>query len=77
MPTAPLGQRAGTAPARDPVVAAIRRLRLASVDRITREARAADPELLLATVLERLRALASRLRWFGRSIVWWDDEGER
>ena len=69
--------RANTAPARDPVVAAIRRLRLASVDRILREARAADPELLLSTALERLRALASRLRWFGRSIVWWDDEGDR
>jgi hypothetical protein len=69
-------RRASTAPARDPVVAAIRRLRLASIDRIVREARAVDPELLLSTALERLRALASRLRWFGRSIVWWDEEDE-
>jgi hypothetical protein len=58
----------------DPVVAVIRRLRLASVDRILREARAVDPDLMLAAALERLRALASRLRWFGRSIVWWEEE---
>ena len=58
----------------DPVVAAIRRLRLASIDRILREARAVDPDLMLAAALERLRALASRLRWFGRSIVWWEEE---
>jgi hypothetical protein len=76
-PPVPLARRAITAPARDPVVAAIRRLRLASVDRIVREARAVDPELLLSTALERLRALAARLRWFGRSIVWWDDEDEK
>ena len=58
----------------DPVVAAIRRLRLASIDRILREARAVDPDLMLAAALERLRALASRLRWFGRLIVWWEEE---
>jgi hypothetical protein len=60
--------------AADPVVAAIRRLRLASIDRILREARAVDPDLMLSAALERLRGLASRLRWFGRSLVWWEED---
>ncbi|HKE16846.1 MAG TPA: hypothetical protein VKB80_18355 [Kofleriaceae bacterium] len=64
----------GVLSAADPVVAAIRRLRLASIDRILREARAVDPELMLSSALDRLRALASRLRWFGRSLVWWEED---
>ena len=57
----------------DPVAVAIARLRLASVDRVLREARIADPALTLGAAIERLRALEPRLMWFGRSIVWWED----
>ena len=57
----------------DPVATAVGRLRLASVERILREARIADPSLSLATAFERLRALEPRLMWFGRSIVWWEE----
>lgn len=57
----------------EPVAAAIARLRLASVDRVLREARAADPSLSLGAAVERLRALEPRLMWFGRAIVWWED----
>jgi hypothetical protein len=57
----------------DPVATAVARLRLASVERILHEARAADPALSLAATIERLRALEPRLMWFGRSIVWWED----
>ena len=57
----------------DPVAAAVDHLRLASVDRILREARAADPDLTLGAAIERLRSLEPRLMWFGRSIVWWED----
>ncbi len=58
---------------KDPISAAVDRLRLASVERILREARAVDPALTLAATLERLRALEPRLMWFGRSIVWWEE----
>jgi hypothetical protein len=57
----------------DPVAAAVSRLRLASVERILREARTDDPALSLGVTIERLRALEPRLMWFGRSIVWWED----
>ena len=57
----------------DPVAAAVARLRLASVDRLVREARAAEPALTLGDAIERLRALEPRLMWFGRAIVWWED----
>jgi hypothetical protein len=57
----------------DPVAAAVSRLRLASVERILREARTDDPALSLGATIERLRALEPRLMWFGRSIVWWED----
>jgi hypothetical protein len=61
-------------PDNDPVFEVVRRLRLSSVDRIHREARRADPSLTLSATLERLRALSSRLRWFGRSIVVWEED---
>jgi hypothetical protein len=57
----------------DAVSAAVARLRLASVERIMREARAEEPGLTLGLTIERLRALEPRLMWFGRSIVWWED----
>ncbi len=57
----------------DPVATTVARLRLASVERILREARSADPGLSLAATIERLRALEPRLMWFGRSVVWWED----
>lgn len=86
VPVEPLAPRGARRPARsdsrrtdtmldpaDPVAGAVARLRLASVDRILREARAAEPELTLAATIERLRALEPRLMWFGRSVVWWED----
>jgi len=49
----------------------LRRLRLASVDRLVREARAVAKERTRSEVLAELRGLEKRIRWFGRSIVQW------
>ncbi|MBI2896579.1 MAG: hypothetical protein HYY06_23675 [Deltaproteobacteria bacterium] len=45
-------------------------LRLASVDRVVREARRRDPELTRRKVVDELRGLGARVRWFGSAIVW-------
>lgn len=49
----------------------LRRLRIASVDRILREARAARPGTTRPMILAELRELKTRVRWFGRSILSW------
>jgi hypothetical protein len=49
----------------------LRRLRLASVDRLVREARLITRDRTRAEVLTELRALGGDVRWFGRSIVQW------
>jgi hypothetical protein len=50
-----------------PTAAILLRLRVASVDRIVREARVIDPTLTRAAVVAELRRLP--VRFFGESIV--------
>jgi len=50
-------------------LALVRRLRIASLDRVVREATRLDPLATRASVMAELEASSSEVRWFGRSIV--------
>jgi hypothetical protein len=60
-PVPPLGS--GTA------LALLRRLRIASLDRVVREATRLDPLATRASVLAELERSSGEVRWFGRTIV--------
>ena len=47
----------------------LRRLRIASVDRLVREVVRVEPRATRATVLAELEAAGKRIGWFGRAIV--------
>ena len=47
----------------------VRRLRIASLDRVVREVTRLDPLATRASVVAELEASSSEVRWFGRSIV--------
>lgn len=47
----------------------VRRLRIASLDRVVREVTRLDPHATRASVVAELEASSSEVRWFGRSIV--------
>jgi len=47
----------------------LRRFRIASVDRIVREAMRADPQATRATVIAELEGNPNEVRWFGRTIL--------
>jgi Cdc6-like AAA superfamily ATPase len=47
----------------------LRRLRIASLDRMVREAARVDPAATRASVLAELEAAGDKVRWFGRTIV--------
>ncbi len=50
-------------------LALVRRLRIASLDRVVREVTRLDPAATRASVVAELEASSSEVRWFGRSIV--------
>ena len=50
-------------------LALVRRLRIASLDRVVREVTRLDPSATRASVVADLEASATEIRWFGRSIV--------
>ena len=60
-----------TAPEGTPktALALVRRLRIASLDRVVREVARLDPNATRATVVAELEASSTEVRWFGRSIV--------
>jgi hypothetical protein len=66
---AELAAPAPPAQSQAPALAVLRRLWIASVDRIALEARALDPNASRASVTAELRQAEGRVRWFGRSIV--------
>jgi hypothetical protein len=51
------------------VLSLVRRLRIASLDRVVREVTRLDPLATRASVVAELEASAHEVRWFGRSIV--------
>lgn len=51
------------------VLALVRRLRIASLDRVVREVSRLDPHATRASIVAALEASPSEVRWFGRSIV--------
>jgi hypothetical protein len=51
------------------VLACLARLRVASLERLVREARRVDPRATHRTVLAQLASLTARVRWIGREIV--------
>jgi hypothetical protein len=79
-PRAPAGQparapeprsdaSAARVPAPGATLAVLRRLRVASLDRLLREVARVQPESSRATLLAELAAAGDRVAWFGRSIV--------
>jgi hypothetical protein len=56
-----------------PVEAIVQRLRVASVDRLIREARRINPEYGRAFVVQSLQSLGPKLKWHGRNIVALED----
>jgi len=50
-------------------LALVRRLRIASLDRVVREVTRLDPQATRASVVAELEASPGEVRWFGRSIV--------
>jgi hypothetical protein len=56
-------------PAPSATLAVLRRLRVASLDRLLREVARVQPECTRATLLAELAAAGERVTWFGRSIV--------
>jgi len=50
-------------------LALVRRLRIASLDRVVREVIRLDPNATRAAVVAELEASSTEVRWFGRSIV--------
>jgi hypothetical protein len=50
-------------------LAVLRRLRVASLDRLIREVTRVQPESNRAAILAELEAAGQRVLWFGRSIV--------
>jgi multidrug efflux pump subunit AcrA (membrane-fusion protein) len=50
-------------------LALVRRLRIASLDRVVREVTRLDPLATRASVVAELEASSGEVRWFGRSIV--------
>jgi hypothetical protein len=50
-------------------VAALARLRVASVDRVVREAQRTHPQQTRASLIAELRAPQSGVRWFGNTVV--------
>jgi hypothetical protein len=47
----------------------LRRFRIASVDRVVREAMRADPRATRATVIAELEQSSNEVRWFGRTLL--------
>jgi len=66
-------QAAPRLPAPEPTpktaLAMVRRLRIASLDRVVREVTRLDPNATRASVLAELDESSTEVRWFGRSIV--------
>jgi hypothetical protein len=60
---------AGVTAATGGALQTLRRLRVASLDRLVREVVRADPRSSRAVVLAELKAAGHRVGWFGRSIV--------
>lgn len=56
------------------VLPVLSRLRLASLERLIRETARVDRTITRATVLAELEALSSRVRWVGRTIVYFSGE---
>lgn len=57
------------APTTHAVLALVRRLRIASLDRVVREVTRLDPAATRASVVAELEASSNEVRWFGRSII--------
>ena len=57
------------APAESRALKVLEHLRVASLDRLIREATHANAWVTRSQVIEELRALGPRIRWFGRAIV--------
>jgi hypothetical protein len=54
---------------RAPALLVLKRLYVASIDRVALEARALDPDASRASVTAELRRAGNHVRWFGRSLV--------
>lgn len=57
------------APTPKTALALVRRLRIASLDRVVREVTRLDPNATRASVVAELEASSTEVRWFGRSII--------
>ena len=60
---------AGREPTAKTALALLRRLRVASLDRVVREVTRLDPQATRASVIAELEASPNEVRWFGRSIL--------
>lgn len=68
-PAPPAVTLATVEPASKTALTLVRRLRIASLDRVVREVTRLDPLATRASVVAELEASATEVRWFGRSIV--------
>jgi hypothetical protein len=59
----------GSAPKTKTALALLRRLRVASLDRVVREVTRLDPQATRASVIAELETSPNEVRWFGRSIL--------
>ena len=64
-----LVQAVTSAPVAKTALTLVRRLRIASLDRVVREVTRLDPLATRASVVAELEASSSEVRWFGRSII--------
>ncbi|HEX2671759.1 MAG TPA: hypothetical protein VHM25_12845, partial [Polyangiaceae bacterium] len=62
-------KHASPEPTTKTALALVRRLRIASLDRVVREVTRLDPLATRASVLAELESSSGEVRWFGRSIV--------
>jgi hypothetical protein len=56
-------------PTTNTALALVRRLRIASLDRVVREVTRLEPNATRASVVAELEASSTEVRWFGRSII--------